>query len=145
MQGKVALVTGARVRGAATRCGWPGGRGHIAVDVCSQITRSVPDGDRGRPGQTARLVEELDRRVVTQVADVRDRGPLAAAVAAGVAALGHRTWSWPTGIIPLGSGIAPVAFLDAVSVDLVGVINTVETAFRTGRRGIDSSSGPWPR
>jgi NAD(P)-dependent dehydrogenase (short-subunit alcohol dehydrogenase family) len=33
------------------------------------------------------------------------------------------------GIIPLGSGIPPVAFLDAVSVDLVGVINTVEAAF----------------
>ncbi len=89
--------------------------------------------------ETARLVEELDRRVVTRVADVRDRAPLAAAVEAGVAALGHLDVVVANaGIIPLGSGIPPVAFLDAVSVDLVGVINTVETAFPHLRgRGVD--------
>jgi NAD(P)-dependent dehydrogenase (short-subunit alcohol dehydrogenase family) len=80
--------------------------------------------------ETARRVEELDRRIVTRVADVRDRAPLAAAVEAGVAALGRLDVVVANaGIIPLGSGIPPVAFLDAVSVDLVGVINTVETAF----------------
>jgi NAD(P)-dependent dehydrogenase (short-subunit alcohol dehydrogenase family) len=80
--------------------------------------------------ETASLVERFDRRIVTQVADVRDRGPLAAAVAAGVAALGHLDVVVANaGIIPLGSDVPPVAFLDTVSVDLVGVINTVEAAF----------------
>jgi NAD(P)-dependent dehydrogenase (short-subunit alcohol dehydrogenase family) len=80
--------------------------------------------------QTARLVEDLDRRIVTRVADVRDRAPLAAAVDAGVAALGHLDVVVANaGIIPLGDKVPPVAFLDSVSVDLVGVINTVEAAF----------------
>jgi SDR family mycofactocin-dependent oxidoreductase len=133
MQGKVALITGAargQGRSHAVRLAQEGAD-IIAVDVCSQI-KSVPYpmATEADLAETARLVEELDRRVVTQVADVRDRAPLAAAVDAGVAALGQLDVVVANaGIIPLGSGIPPVAFLDAVSVDLVGVINTVETAF----------------
>jgi SDR family mycofactocin-dependent oxidoreductase len=133
MQGKVALVTGAargQGRSHAVRLAQEGAD-IIAVDVCSQIKSvSYPMATEADLAETARLVEELDRRVVTQVADVRDRAPLAAAVAAGIAALGHLDVVVANaGIIPLGEGIPPVAFLDAVSVDLVGVINTVEAAF----------------
>jgi SDR family mycofactocin-dependent oxidoreductase len=133
MQGKVALITGA-ARGQ--------GRSHavtlaregadiIAVDVCSQVTSvPYPMATEADLAETGRLVEELDRRIVTQVADVRDRGPLGAAVAAGVAALGHLDVVVANaGIISLGKGAPPAAFLDSVSVDLVGVINTVEAAF----------------
>jgi len=133
MQGKVALVTGAargQGRSHAVRLAQEGAD-IIAVDVCAQIESvSYPMATKDDLAETARLVEELDRRVVTQVADVRDRAPLAAAVQAGVAALGHLDAVVANaGIIPLGAGIPPVAFLDAVSVDLVGVINTVEAAF----------------
>jgi SDR family mycofactocin-dependent oxidoreductase len=133
MQGKVALVTGAargQGRSHAVRLAQEGAD-IIAVDLCAQIKSvSYPMATAADLAETARLVEELDRRVVTQVADVRDRAPLAVAVEAGVAALGHLDVVVANaGIVPLGSGIPPVAFLDAVSVDLVGVINTVEAAF----------------
>ena len=133
MQGKVALVTGAargQGRSHAVRLAQEGAD-IIAVDVCAQIESvSYPMATKDDLAETARLVEELDRRVVTQVADVRDRAPLAAAVEAGVTALGHLDAVVANaGIIPLGAGIPPVAFLDTVSVDLVGVINTVEAAF----------------
>jgi SDR family mycofactocin-dependent oxidoreductase len=133
LQGKVALITGA-ARGQ--------GRSHaitlaregadiIAVDVCSQIKSvSYPMATEADLAETARLVEALDRRIVARVADVRDRGPLAAVVEAGVAELGHLDIVVANaGIISMGAGIAPAAFLDVVSVDLVGVINTVEAAF----------------
>jgi SDR family mycofactocin-dependent oxidoreductase len=133
MQGKVALVTGAargQGRSHAVRLAQEGAE-IIAVDVCAQIESvPYPMATKADLAETARLVEELDRRVVTQVADVRDRAPLAAAVQEGVTALGHLDVVVANaGIVPLGSGIPPVAFLDAVSVDLVGVINTVEAAF----------------
>ena len=133
LQGKVALVTGAargQGRSHAVRLAQEGAD-IIAVDVCAQIESvPYPMATGADLAETARLVEELDRRVVTQVADVRDRGPLSAAVAAGVADLGHLDVVVANaGIVPLGRDVPPVAFLDAVSVDLVGVINTVEAAF----------------
>jgi SDR family mycofactocin-dependent oxidoreductase len=132
MQGKVALITGAargQGRSHAVRLAQEGAD-IIAVDLCSQIKSvSYPMATEADLAETARLVEELDRRVVTQVADVRDRLPLAAAVEAGVAAFGRLDAVVANaGIIPLGKGIPPIAFFDSVSVDLVGVINTVEAA-----------------
>jgi len=133
VQGKVALITGA-ARGQ--------GRSHalalaregadiIAVDVCSQIESvPYPMATEADLAETVRLVEALDRRVVARVADVRDRGALAAAVETGVAELGHLDVVVANaGIISLGKGVPVTAFLDCVSVDLVGVINTVEAAF----------------
>ncbi|HEX3713189.1 MAG TPA: mycofactocin-coupled SDR family oxidoreductase [Trebonia sp.] len=133
LQGKVALVTGAargQGRSHAVRLAQEGAD-IIAVDVGAQIESvPYPMATAADLAETARLVEELDRRVVTQVADVRDRGPMSAAVAAGVAVLGHLDVVVANaGIVPLGRDAPPVAFLDAVSVDLVGVINTVEAAF----------------
>src|SRR5450756_2419150 len=52
--------------------------------------------------ETARLVEALDRRVVTAVADVRERSQLAAAVAAGVSGLGHLD------VVVANAGISPI-------------------------------------
>jgi NAD(P)-dependent dehydrogenase (short-subunit alcohol dehydrogenase family) len=100
MQGKVALVTGAargQGRSHAVRLAQEGAE-IIAVDVCAQIESvPYPMATKADLAETARLVEELDRRVVTQVADVRDRAPLAAAVQEGVTARwGTWTWSWPT-------------------------------------------------
>src|ERR1700735_3213720 len=92
MQGKVALVTGAargQGRSHAVRLAQEGAD-IIAVDVCAQIDSGpYPMAPEADMGETGRLLEGLDRRFVTRVADVRDRGPLAAAVEAGVAALGR--------------------------------------------------------
>jgi SDR family mycofactocin-dependent oxidoreductase len=132
MQGKVALITGAargQGRSHAVRLAQEGAD-IIAVDVCSQITSvSYPMATEADLAETARLVEELDRRIVTRVADVRDRAPLAASVEAGLAELGHLDVVVANaGIISLGRETPPVAFLDVVSVNLIGVINTVEAA-----------------
>ena len=133
MQGKVALVTGAargQGRSHAVRLAQEGAD-IIAVDICDQIDSTpYPMATPADLAETAKLVEQLDRRVVAEVADVRERGQLAAVVEAGVAQLGRLDVVVANaGISPIGIGGPPVAFLDAVSVDLAGVINTVEAAF----------------
>jgi SDR family mycofactocin-dependent oxidoreductase len=134
MEGKVALVTGAargQGRSHAVRLAQEGAD-IIAIDICADIPTvtyglSTPED----LAETAALVEKLDRRIVTQVADVRDRATLATAIDAGVALLGHLDVVVANaGIISLGDNQPPAAFLDAVSVDLVGVINTVDIAIR---------------
>jgi SDR family mycofactocin-dependent oxidoreductase len=132
MQGKVALVTGAargQGRSHAVRLAQEGAD-IIAIDLCDQIeTVHYPMATKADLDETARLVEQLDRRVITQVADVRERSQLAAAAKAGVAGLGHLDAVVANaGISPIGAGVPPIGFLDAVSVDLVGVINTIEAA-----------------
>ena len=73
--GKVAFITGRRVAGRATRCGWP-----RRAPTSSRST-SAPARDRRRtrwrrrgPRGDRQAVEELDRRIVTREADVRDLG-----------------------------------------------------------------------
>jgi NAD(P)-dependent dehydrogenase (short-subunit alcohol dehydrogenase family) len=88
LEGKVALVTGA-ARGQ--------GRSHavalaregadiIAIDICRGV-ESITDYLPASPADlaaTVELVEALDRRVVSRQVDIRDRTPLATAVAEGV-------------------------------------------------------------
>jgi NAD(P)-dependent dehydrogenase (short-subunit alcohol dehydrogenase family) len=103
MQGKVALVTGAargQGRSHAVRLAQEGAD-IIAVDICDQIA-TVPYAMAAK--------SDLDE--------------------AGVAALGRLDVVVANaGIIPIGPGVPPSGFLDAVSVDLVGVVNTIEAAF----------------
>jgi (+)-trans-carveol dehydrogenase len=92
VQGKVALVTGAgrgQGRSHAVRLAEEGAD-IIAVDICADVegirySMATPED----LAQTAKLVEDCDRRVVTAVADVRDYGRLKAAVDEGVATLGR--------------------------------------------------------
>ena len=134
LTGKVAFVTGA-ARGQ--------GRSHalelaregadiIAVDICEDIaTNGYPLASSDDLAETARLIEELDRRVVASKADVREPSELRRAVDEGVAALGRLDIVVANaGICPLGGDVPPQAFIDAVDVDLVGVINTVSAAYR---------------
>lgn len=92
MDGKVALVTGAargQGRSHALRLAEEGAE-IVAVDLCEQIA-SVPYA-MSRPDdlqETAKLIEDLDRRVVHQQADVRDSAQLETAVAAGLSEFGH--------------------------------------------------------
>jgi SDR family mycofactocin-dependent oxidoreductase len=133
VEGKVAFVTGAargQGRSHALRLAQEGAD-IIAVDICEDIeTNHYPLALEADLAETARQVEALDRRVVTSKADVRERSQLAAALSAGVAELGHLDIVVAqAGICPLGADVPPQGFLDAVSVDLVGVINAVEAAF----------------
>jgi (+)-trans-carveol dehydrogenase len=92
LDGKVAFITGA---------GRGQGRSHalklaeecadiIAVDICAPIA-SVPYemSSEADLAETAKLVEALDRRIVTRKADVRDRASVETAVRDGVSELGR--------------------------------------------------------
>jgi SDR family mycofactocin-dependent oxidoreductase len=133
LDGKVAFITGA---------GRGQGRSHaltlaqhgadiIAIDICEDIdTNNYAMASPEDLAETARLVEKEDRRIFTAVADVREPSQLREAVAAGIAELGHLDIVVANaGICPMGPEVSKKAFLDAVDVNLVGVINTVKTAY----------------
>ncbi|SEP04890.1 mycofactocin-coupled SDR family oxidoreductase [Trujillonella endophytica] len=133
MEGKVAFVTGAargQGRSHAVRLAEEGAD-IIAIDICAKIESSSHSmGTEADLAETAKLVEALDRRIVTRVADVRERAQLAAAVEAGVAELGRLDVVVANaGISPMGPDVPVIGFFDVLSVNLCGVINTVEAAF----------------
>jgi SDR family mycofactocin-dependent oxidoreductase len=134
--GKVAFVTGAargQGRSHAVRLAEEGAD-IIAIDVCgpisasSQIAPSTPDD----LAQTADLVKNLDRRIVTAQVDVRDYDGLKAALDNGVEQLGRLD------IVAANAGIgnggrtlhktSQVDWDDMIGVNLSGVWNTVKAA-----------------
>ncbi len=133
---KVAFVTGAargQGRSHAVRLAEEGAD-IIAVDVCgpisesSQIAPSTPDD----LAQTADLVKNLDRRIVTAQVDVRDYDALKAAVDNGVEQLGRLD------IVVANAGIgnggqklhktSQVDWDDMIDVNLSGVWHSVKAA-----------------
>ncbi|WP_409329958.1 mycofactocin-coupled SDR family oxidoreductase [Trujillonella humicola] len=135
MEGRVALITGAargQGRSHAVRLAQEGAD-IIAVDICRQIeSNPYPLATEEDLAETVRLVEGLDRRVVGRVADVRERAELTAAVEAGVAELGRLDAIVANaGILPMAMGHPdPMDFVDAVDVDLIGVLNSVAAGLR---------------
>jgi SDR family mycofactocin-dependent oxidoreductase len=134
VDGKVALISGA-ARGQ--------GRSHaqllaaegadiIAVDICADIpTNEYPLSRPEDLDETARLVEKEGQRAHTEIADVRDRVALAAAIDRGVAEFGKLDIVVANaGIAPLTAGSGIEAFVDAVDVDLVGVLNLVHASVK---------------
>ena len=132
VEDKVAFITGA-ARGQ--------GRSHavhlaeegadiIAVDICADIaSNDYPLASREDLDETARLVEKTGRRIVPIQADVRDRAALAEALSTGISELGKLDVVVANaGICPLGEGKSVDAFVDAVDVDLIGVMNAVHVA-----------------
>lgn len=132
--GKVAVVSGAaRGQGRShARLLAAEGADIIAVDICEDI--EVNEYPLARPedlDETARLVEKEGQRAFTHIADVRDRKALSAAIDQGVAEFGRLDIVVANaGIAPLTKGLPPVAFADAVDVDLVGVINLVHASLK---------------
>ena len=132
VQGKVAFITGAargQGRSHAVRLAEEGAD-IIAVDLCHDIdtlgySLSTPDDLK----ETARLVEEKDRRIVAVEADVRERAQLQAAMERGIAELGK------VDIVVAQAGIAGMkgdppmqAWTDVIDTNLLGVINAVHAA-----------------
>ena len=131
VQGKVVLITGAargQGRAHALRLAQEGAD-IIGVDLCADIpTNGYPLATPEDLDQTARQVEKLGRRIVTERVDVRDPVALTEAVSRGVAELGRLDAVVANaGICPLG-GQDPQAFLDAVAVDFNGVVHAVQAA-----------------
>jgi SDR family mycofactocin-dependent oxidoreductase len=145
VEGKVALITGAargQGRSHAVRLAEEGAD-IIAVDLCGQID-SVPYG-MATPddlAETAKLVEEQDRRIVAAQADVRDAGQLQAAVEEGLSQFGH------IDIVSANAGIASfgpaheldeTAWRDMLDVNLTGVWRTckavIPSMIEAGRGG----------
>ncbi|MFT4125962.1 MAG: mycofactocin-coupled SDR family oxidoreductase [Gordonia sp. (in: high G+C Gram-positive bacteria)] len=139
LAGKVAIVTGAargQGRSHAVRLAEEGAD-IIAVDICEQLdAASYPMSTPDDLEETACRVRALGRRIVTGIADVRDRPGLAKAVATGVAELGHlEIVVANAGICSIGSEFPATAFTEVISVDLVGVINTVDVCLPHLRAG----------
>ena len=130
--GKIAFVTGAargQGRSHAVRLAEEGAD-IIAVDLCRDIASAkYPMASPDDLKETARLVEEHDRRIVAIEADVRERGELRAAVADGIRELGSLD------IVVAQAGIAPItgeppmqAWADVIDVNLGGAINAIHAA-----------------
>jgi SDR family mycofactocin-dependent oxidoreductase len=130
LEGKVAFITGAargQGRSHAVRLAEEGAD-IIAVDICRQIeSNPYPLSTPEDLAETVQLVEKLDRRIVSFEADVRERDQLRDAVEAGVAELGRLDVVVANaGILPMAMGQPdPMDFVDAVDVDLIGVMNAV--------------------
>jgi SDR family mycofactocin-dependent oxidoreductase len=132
VQGKVAFITGAargQGRSHAIRLAEEGAD-IIAVDICKDFeTVGYPMATPDDLKETARLVEKLDRRIVTAEADVRDRSQLTAALERGISELGK------VDIVVAQAGIAAMkgqpplqAWSDSVDTILVGTINAIQAA-----------------
>jgi len=106
VEGKVAFVTGAargQGRSHALRLAQEGAD-IIAVDICDQIdTVPFPMATPDDLADTVKQVENLDRRIVSRRADVRDLAALESVVADGIAQLGRLD------IVCANAGIAKVA------------------------------------
>ena len=136
VEGKVAFITGAargQGRSHAVRLAEEGAD-IIAIDICgpvssnSQITPATPDD----LAETADLVKQLNRRVVTAEVDVRDYDAVKAAVDNGVEQLGRLD------IVCANAGIGNGGqtldhtsehdWTDMIDVNLSGVWKTVKAA-----------------
>lgn len=129
VEGKVALITGAargQGRAHAVRLASEGAD-IVAIDICRQIdSNPYPLATPEDLAETSRLVEAQGRACVAVQADVRERSELAAAARQGIDRLGRLDIVVANaGILPTGAGKDASAFLDALDVDLIGVMNTV--------------------
>lgn len=133
LEGKVAFISGAgrgQGRSHAVRFAEEGAD-IVAIDLCGEI-EAVPYqlATTEDLEKTAKAVEALGRKVVAQVADVRDARGLRRVVSEATSALGQ------IDIIVANAGIATTggkadpdkAFREVVDVNLVGVWNTVMAA-----------------
>lgn len=144
LEGKVAFITGAargQGRSHALRLAEEGAD-IIAIDICAEVEGVEYDAatiDDLR--ETVKLVEGLDRRVVSRQLDVRDRASMQVAIDEGVAELGRLD------IVVANAGIvswdrfwemSTQKWQDMIDVNLTGVFHTLAVAtphIIAGQRG----------
>src|SRR5258706_1323166 len=105
LEGKVAFITGvARGQGRAHALRLAGeGADIVGVDICEQIDGvEYPMATPDDLAETVKLVEGLDRRIVTGIADVRDRDALSAVYQQGLAEFGRLDF------VVANAGVMPV-------------------------------------
>jgi SDR family mycofactocin-dependent oxidoreductase len=134
VEGKVAFITGAargQGRSHAVRLAQEGAD-IIAVDICDQIDtacHSMATLDDLK--ETVKQVENLDRRIISRQADVRDLAALESVVAEGIAELGRLD------IVCANAGIQTIRpcwelserqWQDVLDVNLTGAWKTVKAA-----------------
>jgi SDR family mycofactocin-dependent oxidoreductase len=134
VEGKVAFITGAargQGRSHALRLAQEGAD-IIAVDVCEDVAGvPYPGATEADLAETVKQVEELDRRIVAQPADVRDLSALQRVVDEGLSQFGH------IDVICANAGIATFGgalelteetWQTMIDVNLTGVWKTVRAA-----------------
>ncbi|HEV7535064.1 MAG TPA: mycofactocin-coupled SDR family oxidoreductase, partial [Acidimicrobiia bacterium] len=105
------------------------------VDICDHID-SVPFsmGTADQLAETTKMVENLDRRIVTRRADVRHSAQLKAAIEEGVSEFGH------IDVVCANAGIASMGmswelsdeqWQDVIDVNLTGVWRTIKAVMPT--------------
>ena len=145
MDGKVVLITGAargQGRAHALRLAEEGAD-IIAVDACTDVgSAPYPLATEDDLAETAKMVENLDRRIVTRRADVRDYTGLKAAVDEGISELGHLDVVCANaGILSFGPlwELTDEQWQDMIEINLTGVWHTVKavvpTLIEQGRGG----------
>ncbi|MGD9513219.1 mycofactocin-coupled SDR family oxidoreductase [Mycolicibacterium vanbaalenii] len=132
--GKRVLVTGAaRGMGRSHAVRLAGeGADLILVDICESLPEiEYPLASPDDLAETARLVEDIGRRAVTHVVDVRDGAALATAVDDGVARLGGLDAAVANaGVLTAGTWDTTTAeqWRTVVDVNLIGTWNTCAAA-----------------
>ncbi|MHA7663081.1 mycofactocin-coupled SDR family oxidoreductase [Mycolicibacterium sp. HS_4_1] len=136
VEGKVAFITGAargQGRSHAVRLAEEGAD-IIAIDICGPVSSNpqIAPATRDDLAQTADLVKQLNRRIVTAEVDVRDYAAVKAAVDGGVEQLGRLD------IICANAGIgnggqtldhtSEEDWTDMIDVNLSGVWKSVKAA-----------------
>jgi SDR family mycofactocin-dependent oxidoreductase len=134
LEGKVALVSGgARGQGRshALRLAEEGAD-IITLDLCEQVdTVNFAMSTPADLEETVRQIEALDRRIVAEICDVRDRAALEGVVNRGVEELGRLD------VVAANAGIAGVQTLadgtddqwqNMIDINLTGVWNTLKAA-----------------
>ncbi|HEY2205014.1 MAG TPA: mycofactocin-coupled SDR family oxidoreductase [Pseudonocardia sp.] len=132
VEGKVALITGAargQGRAHAVRLAEEGAQ-IVAVDICSSFDTVPYAGATSEDlATTTKLVEDLDRRIISRQADVRDSSALRSVVDEAVAEFGH------IDIVSANAGIASFApsweltddvWQEMIDVNLTGVWKTAK-------------------
>jgi (+)-trans-carveol dehydrogenase len=133
--GKVALITGgARGQGRshAVRLAEEGADIIVVDSLGSHEWMGYPLATQADLDETVKLVEQLDRRIVARIADVRDFPALAGAVADGVSELGGLDFVCANaGAMPVGCMTWEIdidQWRDVIDINLTGVFHTVKAA-----------------
>jgi SDR family mycofactocin-dependent oxidoreductase len=132
LDNKVAVISGAaRGQGRSHAVNLAAeGASIIALDICADLEgNTYPLARPEDLEETARLVEKEGVRVHPVIVDVRERGAVWSAIAAGVEALGRLDIVVANaGISAMGKGQTMQSWSDTVDTDLVGVFNVIQAS-----------------